>query len=618
MKLNYISYLYFLSALILLISCSDKEPGTPAFSNTELHKDSTRLEESLRLTMQHIEKNRTDSAGYQGNSLLKLSLVSENHFYAGKACSVLGYLHLIGSRDDSAYYYFNRAKEHFLQINDSVNTAKVLGNLAIIHSNQGDYSGSEIHATEALKFLGSKDSLSFKPSLYNSLAISSRKQADYTEAVYWYRKALQTDKNSMNEKICLNNIAVSHTYLGQYKQSDSILSELLKDSLVLNNRNLYANVIDNLAYSRWKQNPGADLKTEFTDALKIREEIKDEWGQIASHSHLSDYFEKRNPAASLFHARKMYGFAAKLNSPDDEREALHKLIKLESPEKSKILAVEYVNLNDSLVTARNRARDRFAKIRYDSERNRAENQLLKIETAQQELEIQKRKLFGIISASLIILVCGGSLALYRIQKVKNQKRLNEEIHTTENKIARKIHDDLANNIYRLMSFIENKTAVPGENKDYILEKLDDIYRLSRNISRENSPIETGSKYPEELMNLIASYKNEQINIILSGFREKDWENLNREIKIQFYKILQELLTNMKKHSRASLVVLSFGFEKKKLNFFYKDNGIGINENQLNAKNGIHITENRIEKINGTISFVCEPHKGLKVNISIPL
>src|SRR5690606_41034839 len=98
----------------------------------------------------------------------------------------------------------------------------------------------------------------------------------------------------------------------------------------------------------------------------------------------------------------------------------------------------------------------------------------------------------------------------------------------------------------------------------------------------------------------------------------NWMLFSKEKQIQFYKILQELLTNMKKHSEASLVVLSFQTERNNLLFFYTDNGIGTTENQMNTKNGIRITENRIEKIKGTISFVCEPNKGLKVNIKIPL
>lgn len=157
-----------------------------------------------------------------------------------------------------------------------------------------------------------------------------------------------------------------------------------------------------------------------------------------------------------------------------------------------------------------------------------------------------------------------------------------------------------------------------KNKSEFLEKLEEIYKLSRDISRENQPIEIDENYPDEILQLVATYKNQQTNIILSGFEGVNWMKINPEIKIQFYKTLQELLTNMKKHSQASLVVLSFKFEKNKLDFLYSDNGIGIQKNEFISKNGMQITENRIAKINGAISFVSDQSRGLKVNISIPI
>lgn len=197
--------------------------------------------------------------------------------------------------------------------------------------------------------------------------------------------------------------------------------------------------------------------------------------------------------------------------------------------------------------------------------------------------------------------------------------MNEEIYETEAKMARKVHDELANNVYRLMSEVDHQHYFKSENdKQDVLSKLDDIYALSRDISRENSSIITDEKYPNELLSLVSSYKNEHVNIMLMGFDEVDWNNFSKDVKIQFYKVLQELLTNMKKHSQASLVVLKFNLEEKYFNLFYTDNGIGLTDNQLDAKNGVQITETRIEKINGTINFASEINRGLKVNIKIPL
>src|SRR5690606_17500361 len=441
--------------------------------------------------------------------------------------------------------------------------------------NQADYSGSELSSTEALKYLKDGENTNFLSSIYNCLAISSHAKKNDEEAIYWYTKALNSASAAYDQKLYANNLGVSYGYLENYEKSDSILSNLLKDWTVIQNYYLKSKVLDNLAYVNWKQNPNLDLENEFRTALKIREENKDEWGLIASHSHLAEYFSQKEPAKALLHSRKMYETATQLDSPDDRLEALQKLIALETHENAKRYAITYTQLSDSLLTSRNRTKDQFAKIRFDSEKNREEKQMMKIETAEQELEIERRKLYAILLVSAFVIFGISALAYFRIQKIKNHKKLTEEIYATEQKMASKVHDEVSNNVYRLMSEMDNqKDFISAERKENLISKLDEIYKLSRNISRESSPIETGTNYANELKNLISSYKNERTNTILMGFDEINWEKFQFEKKIQFYRILQELLTNMKKHSGASLVVLSFKLEKNNFHFFYSDNGLG--------------------------------------------
>src|SRR5690606_28912972 len=283
---------------------------------------------------------------------------------------------------------------------------------------------------------------------------------------------------------------------------------LLKQKSLKESPKLYSKVIDNLAYAQWKQNPALNPEADLKKALKLRESLEDQWGLIASHSHLSDFFASTSKEKSLFHAEKMYENASRLNSPNDKLEALQKMIYAAEPQKAKGYAMLYTELNDSLTKTRNLSRDKFAKIRYDSDRNREENEILRAETAEQELEIERRKVNGVILISAIVLICGSAFAFFRIQKIKNQKRINDEIYATESKIAGKIHDNLANNIYRIMSDLENTSDQNlTEKKNELLNQLDSVYKLARDISRENAPIEIGEHFEEELLSLISSYKN---------------------------------------------------------------------------------------------------------------
>lgn len=83
---------------------------------------------------------------------------------------------------DSAFIYFYRAKDVFLQKGDSFGAAKCITNLAIIQETKGDYFGSQETATSAITFFNSLDSSQFQyVSLnYNALGIASSKLQNQT------------------------------------------------------------------------------------------------------------------------------------------------------------------------------------------------------------------------------------------------------------------------------------------------------------------------------------------------------------------------------------------------------------------------------------------------------
>ena len=101
--------------------------------------------------------------------------------------------------------------------------------------------------------------------------------------------------------------------------------------------------------------------------------------------------------------------------------------------------------------------------------------------------------------------------------------------------------------------------------------------------------------------------------VIKGETAINWKGLSAEKKILIYRILQELMVNMKKHSQASFVVVSFSKTNDSLVITYKDNGIGTT---LNIANGLQNVENRIAAIKGTITFETEVDNGFKTIIKV--
>lgn len=92
-------------------------------------------------------------------------------------------------------------------------------------------------------------------------------------------------------------------------------------------------------------------------------QLKDNYGLIASYSHLSDYFQEKNRKKSLQYAIEMYKISRKVKSIQDVLEAIDKIVERQPPEKAIKYYKESIYLRDSLQEAETKRQFRFAKIK---------------------------------------------------------------------------------------------------------------------------------------------------------------------------------------------------------------------------------------------------------------
>jgi len=510
---------------------------------------------------------------------------------------------------DSAFLNFYKAKDVFLQQRDTLGAAKCFVNMAIIQEKQGDNFGSQESGISAIRLLNKKSDKDriFLAINYNTLGIVSGKQKNYNQATEFYKQALLFNVNPNDKIIYENNLANNYRRNSQYGKALETYNSIAKGNQK-NNVEL-ARTITNLVYTKWLQNPAYNPASEFYKALKIRLKEKDSWGLNSSYSHLADYYTGKQKDSALLYAKKMYVVAKEIESPDDQIEALQKLIALDNPDSSKKYFKVYQKLNDSLQTARNKAKNQFALIRYETEKNKADFLEAKTESTQrQNYIIVQYFVIGIVILAFIL----GYFEFKKRKKILQQEKLLE-VKNTELKYSKKVHDRVANRIYQILSSVENKAIIDRES---LLFNLENVYETSRDISYDNEDINENQNYFEQLHNMLDSYSSDSVTIIYFGNNEELWNGVNFQIKTEIYLILQELMTNMKKHSQADKVFLKFTNEKSIITISYTDNGIGI-KNHI-PKNGLQNMENRINSINGKINFDTETNNLLKINITFPI
>lgn len=510
-------------------------------------------------------------------------------------------------RIDSAFSYFNQAKDLFLSQRDSLGAAKCLVNMGIISTDKGDNFGGQEISLNALKYLDKTDKTQypFIHSNYNNLGIATFKLADYLNALKFYDLAIAFAENPTDVNLYLNNKAKVYQDVKNYLASLKIYNQILSQNS--KNRKEYARALSNLAKTKWLINPNYNAEAEFLKALEIREQEKDLWGLNASYAHLADYYIPKKPGLAIDYAQKMYRVATHI-SPVDRLQALQKLIKLSSPIATKQYFEIYQKLADSLQTARNAAKNQFALIRYETEKNKADFLKAKTENIQKQKDILLRNI-GIGTLILCLLL---GYFLYQKRKKSLQQEKEIEVKKTELKYVKKIHDRVANRVYQVMSEVENTTEI---DKNDLADKLDVIYKISRDLSYDNKDVHNEESFSLELSKMLYAYASAKTNITIEGGGEKLWEAVKDDTKAEVFCVLQELMTNMKKHSGADTVTINFKCENDLITVLYVDNGKGMEV--LTPKNGLRNTETRIKSISGHITFDTKPDEGLRVEFSFP-
>lgn len=565
----------------------------------------------------HFMDIMPDSSDFYVNQLITISKKKKNKKYLGYSYSLKGNSLYNNTQYDSAYYYFKNSNVVYYDVNDSLSLAYNQLMMARIHYFYNDYNTSEELATQALEYLKTKNN-SYIIETYNILGSIYKKSHKYDEAITYYQKALTlTEKKSLEESYLKNNIASLYIALHQYEKAKQTLYNLLDSELVTNDENLQSAVLLNLGNALFKQDTNNGLQ-QILQSLKIRERAHFEILSIENYIELSDFYVLKNKSTAGSYLKRALVLATKHKSIDNKILALKKLIPLTKNDASLNYSEEYIRLNDSITSVRNQAKNQFAKMRFDYSKELEQNQVLKSKEVENQLTIQKQKNTNLLLCSVIALVTILFYFIYYYLRNRHTKEKIEENYKTEQRIASRIHDELANDVYHTISYAENTDLSDGNNKVKLLDHLEDVYNRTRNISKENSFIPTGTEYVSYLKNMLLEFQNSQVKIITAGIDDFSWDNLNKIKKVVLYRIIQELLVNMKKHSRADLVVIKFSKSNKYAEIQYTDNGVGFDKNKEKIKNGLQNVETRIKTINGTITFDSKVKKGVKAVLRFPL
>lgn len=200
------------------------------------------------------------------------------------------------------------------------------------------------------------------------------------------------------------------------------------------------------------------------------------------------------------------------------------------------------------------------------------------------------------------------------------------------RVARDLHDDLGQNLLLLklrMSAVKEKIGKLNQDLEIgcheMIQHVSRVIEEVRRISRSLSPsILEDLGLTSALKHLLDEFCRHH-TVEQCSFDVDDIDALfTPEAQINLYRIIQEGLTNVGKHSRATCVTIAAKREANEIRFVLEDNGMGFSQDAVQERQdvqrgiGLATMDERAKLMGGTLEVSTTVGAGTKVCVRLPI
>lgn len=291
-------------------------------------------------------------------------------------------------------------------------------------------------------------------------------------------------------------------------------------------------------------------------------------------------------------------------------------------QKTSKISKDYQKLEDSVFSIEKTERSNELQLKYQTEKKdlkiAAQESNIALLEAKNKIKKQWMLFGGAVLLTLFFIVI-----VYKSRNsVKKEKKQQEQFsqdliqyqEEERKRIARELHDSIG----QQLTLMKRKSQNLGQEE--ITRMIDNTLEEVRSISRNVYPTllkELG--LTESIEQLINEY-GEQTDLFFSTDIDQIDTYLTDHTSLNFYRLVQECLTNIIKHAKAKAVTIHIKKQHTTIIALISDNGKGFNINDAKKKNGLGLKTifERIKIVNGKISITSTLGIGTSFTFFIPV
>ena len=596
--------------------------------------------------------NQPDSAIYFGKRGLEWAKLNSSEKFIGTMYNRVGVAYDIKSMPDSALYWYNLALTQAEKQKNRKTEGGALNNIGLIYWNLGqaekaiDY---YIQSAEIFKEIGNDIGLG---NTYNNIALILHEDKQTEKSLRYHRQSLQVRKK-INHRY---GIAASYSNIAQiflYQDEPNIdsaehyLNLAIPIKQELNDQYGLARAFHSMADVHLARNEFDAALESFYRTLRIQKDIGNSEGYASTYYNIADVYQKKEQREVML----AYLDSSEIIAEEhNDKPLLWKIYwskaktlgKLKRFEESYPYWVAYQTLKDSLVSTERSANVEELETKYRTAEQEKEIADKKAALAETKLKVENRTkwVIGLSSGFLIVLLLG--FALFQRNKrraqaeqdaaiiLERERGLSAIIDATEDerkRIAKDLHDGIVQTLTGLSLRLQKQfssLAVDDNQKEQFASSqsmLDESISEVRTISHQMMPralAELGLIPALDDM-LTKSLGNTEIKYEFEHHKVEG-ERFPENLEVSLYRISQELINNIIKHSEAKAVSIQLLKTKSHLVLVVEDNGKGFTFDNKDNQNGVGLMNinSRAKAMHGEVNYELSPKQGTVATIRIPL
>jgi two-component system sensor histidine kinase UhpB len=190
-------------------------------------------------------------------------------------------------------------------------------------------------------------------------------------------------------------------------------------------------------------------------------------------------------------------------------------------------------------------------------------------------------------------------------------------------LAKEMHDEVGQNLtaIKMMSALVPEGGPNREHAALEIQRLcDRLFSVVRSIIHRLRPMileDLGLK--AALDDLAEHWRSMAPDLQISIRCDASIEHLSGETALEIYRIVQEAMTNIVRHSGATKSEISiFPRDPHELLLIVRDNGRGLSSAVIRRGFGLLGMRERVASLDGRFQLMSEPGQGLEIRISLPI